>query len=128
MVAIYTAKDIGSAQHAGFAVMKVNQANIRMNSPELYTAFLDAVLWWGRKLPGQENEPTFTGRLKDIRLPTLAIAGDNDYFIPSSFSKMISDRVPGARYAEVHSGGHIPFIEKPQESASLVLDFIKSLA
>ena len=115
------------ATDAGFAVMKGNQANIRMNSPELYTAFLDAVLWWGRKLPGQEKEPLFTSRLKDIKLPTLVVAGDNDYFIPSRFSKMISDRVPGAKYAEVLNGGHIPFIEKPEDSAILVLEFIQGV-
>ena len=109
----------------GLAVMKANQANIRNNSPELYKAFLDAVLWWGRRLPGQEGEATFTTHLKDIRVPTLVVAGDNDYFIPAKFSKMISDRVPGAEYAEVHDGGHIPFIEKPAESSSLVLDFIR---
>ena len=37
---------------AGFNVMRANQANIRNNSPELYMAFLDSVLWWGRRLPG----------------------------------------------------------------------------
>lgn len=112
---------------AGLQIMQANQANVRNNSPELYTAFLDSILWWGRRLPGQERDPLFTTRLKNIRCPTLVIAGDNDYFIPASFSKMIADNIPGALYREVASGGHIPFIEKPTETANLVIQFLDKL-
>jgi pimeloyl-ACP methyl ester carboxylesterase len=109
---------------AGLQIMRANQANVRNNSPELYTAFLDSILWWGRRLPGQESEPLFTTRLKNIKCPTLVIAGDNDYFIPTFFSKIIAEQVSGAEYREVKNGGHIPFIEKPQETATLVIDFL----
>ncbi len=111
----------------GLELMRVNQANIRNNSPELYTAFLDSILWWGRKLPGQEREPLFTSRLKNIKCPTLVIAGDNDYFIPAFFSKVIAENIPGAIYREVRGGGHIPFIEKPRETAELVTEFLHRL-
>lgn len=110
----------------GFAIMRANQDNIRHNSPQLYTAFLDSILWWGRRLPGQEKEPLFTARLKNIACPTLAAAGDNDYYIPASFTRKIADHVRGAVYAEIRHGGHIPFIEKPRETADLVLDFIRT--
>ncbi len=109
----------------GYAIMQANQASIRTNSPALYTAFLDSILWWGRRLPGQEGEPLFTTRLGNITCPTLAAAGDNDYYIPASFTKQIADHVRGAVYAEIRHGGHIPFIEKPSETAALVLDFIR---
>jgi 3-oxoadipate enol-lactonase len=52
------------------------------------------------------------------------IAGDNDYFIPTFFSKIIAENIPAAEYREVKSGGHIPFIEKPQETAALVTAFL----
>lgn len=112
---------------AGFAVMRGNQANIRNNTAELYTAFLDAILWWGRRLPGQKDEPLFTTRLKNIKAATLIVAGDNDYFIPAKFSRLIAENIDGAEYAEVLSGGHIPFIEKPEETSQLVLRFLSSL-
>lgn len=112
---------------AGLKVMQANQANIQNNTAELYIAFLDSILYWGRKMPGQEKEPLFTSRLKNIKCPTLVIAGDNDYFIPASFSKMIAEHIPGAHYREVKSGGHIPFIEKPQETAALVREFLATL-
>ena len=82
-------------------------------------------MWWGRKLPGQEREPIFTTRLKNIKCPTLVIASDNDYFIPTFFSKIIADNILGAVYAEVKNGGHIPFIEKPVEVTAMVADFLK---
>jgi len=113
---------------AGLQVMRANQANVRNNSAELYTAFLDAILWWGRKLPGQENEPLFTTRLKNISCPTLVICGDNDYFIPTFFSKMIADNIPGSVYREIGGGGHIPFIEKPTKTAATVLEFLGKLS
>jgi len=109
---------------AGLEVMRANQANVRNNSPELYNAFINSILWWGRRLPGQEKELLFTARLHNIKCPTLVIAGDNDYFIPTLFSKIIAENVPGAEYREVKSGGHIPFIEKPQETAALVTKFL----
>ena len=112
---------------AGLKVMQANQANIQNNTPELYIAFLDSILYWGRKMPGQEKEPLFTTRLKNIRCPTLVIAGDNDYFIPASFSRQIADNIPGSIYREVKSGGHIPFIEKPQETAALVKEFLATV-
>jgi pimeloyl-ACP methyl ester carboxylesterase len=109
---------------AGLEVMRANQANVRNNSPELYNAFLNSILWWGRRLPGQEKESLFTTRLQNIKCPTLVIAGDNDYFIPTFFSKIIAENIPAAEYREVKSGGHIPFIEKPQETAALVTAFL----
>ncbi len=109
----------------GLAIMRANQENIRANPPELYTAFLDSILWWGRRLPGQEAEPLYTEKIRAVTCPTLVLAGDNDYFIPAKFSKIIADAVPGAVYAEIAGGGHIPFIEKPEETAAAVIAFLK---
>ncbi len=41
---------------------------------------------------------------------------------------MILNRIPNARYAEIHGGGHIPFIERPDAIASVVIGFLGSLA
>jgi pimeloyl-ACP methyl ester carboxylesterase len=111
----------------GLAIMQANQANIQSNSPELYTAFLDAILNWGRRQPGQEGETLYTELVAGITCPTLVIVGDNDSFIPASFSKKIAEAIPGAAYAEVHDGGHIPFIEKPAETAALVKNFLTEI-
>lgn len=111
----------------GLRIMQANQASVKANSPELYTAFIDAVLLWGKRMQHQSGEALMTAAIKAIRCPTLCIAGDNDYFIPASFTKLIAASIPGARYAEVAKGGHIPFIEKPQETAAIVNAFLKTL-
>ena len=111
----------------GLAVMRANQENVRANDPGLYTAFLDSILRWGRRLPGQEDEPLWTEKIRGIACPTLVLTGDNDYFIPAKFSRIIADTVPGAAYLEIPGGGHIPFIEKPAETAEAVLAFLGGL-
>ena len=111
----------------GLAIMRANQENVRANAPDLYTAFLDSILSWGRRLPGQENEPLWTEKIRGVACPTLALTGDNDYFIPAKFSKIIADAIPGAVYAEIPGGGHIPFIEKPEETAKAVAAFLAGL-
>ena len=111
----------------GLAVMRANQENVRRNSPVLYTAFLDSILHWGRRLPGQEGEESWTAKIRGVTCPTLVLTGDNDYFIPAKFSRIIADAIPGATYREIPGGGHIPFIEKPAETAREVADFLAGL-
>lgn len=111
----------------GLATMRANQENVRANSPELYTAFLDSILSWGCRLPGQENEPLWTERIRAVACPTLVLTGDNDYFIPAKFSRIIAEAIPGAAYEEIPGGGHIPFIEKPAETADAVATFLAGI-
>ncbi len=111
----------------GRAVMEANKGTVRANSAEHYTAFIDAVLWFARRLPGQEKTASYIGELARVNCPTLVLAGDNDYFIPASFSKQIHRAIAHSQYAEIAAGGHIPFIEKPAETARAVLEFVHSL-
>ena len=111
----------------GLAIMRANQENVRANAPGLYAAFLDSILHWGRRLPGQEGEAPWTEKIRAVACPTLVLTGDNDYFIPAKFSKIIADAIPGAVYEEIAGGGHIPFIEKPAETARAVAGFLAGL-
>lgn len=108
----------------GYAQMKANQEIIKRNSSELYLAFVRSVLAWGRKLPGQENDEEFTTQLPKIKARTLVIGSGNDQLIPLSLSVKIAENIPGAKLHVMPDGGHIPFIEKPEEVTKVVLDFI----
>ena len=77
---------------AGFATMRANQANIRANSAQSYSAFVEALLKWGRCQPGQEREPKFTTLLDSIKTPTLVVTSDNDHLIPKELSDLIAAR------------------------------------
>ena len=111
----------------GYAQMKTNQANIRKNSAELYLAFVETVLAWGRCLPGQEEEPKFTTRLKNIKAPTLVLSSDNDHLIPLELSKIVADNIPGAKLEVMRGYGHILFIEHARETAAILKNFIAGL-
>jgi pimeloyl-ACP methyl ester carboxylesterase len=112
---------------AGYAVMRANQANIRTNSAESYSAFVEALLRWGRCQPGQDQEPKFTSLLSSIRLPTLVVTSDNDHLIPKELSDLIAARISGAKLAVMPGAGHIPFMEQPENVVRIVLDFIEGL-
>ncbi len=112
---------------AGYAVMRANQANIRANSAESYSAFIDALLKWGRCQPGQEQEPKFTTLLASIKGPTLVVTSDNDHLIPRELSELIAARISGAKLVVMPGAGHIPFMEQPEQVTRIVLDFVSGL-
>ena len=109
---------------AGYSQMKANQAIIKQNSSELYLKFVRSVLAWGRDLPSQENEPKFTSQLSKIKARTLVVGSGNDQLIPLALSEKIAQNIPGAKLHVMPDGGHIPFIEKPDEVTKIVLDFV----
>ena len=112
---------------AGFATMRANQANIRANSAQSYSAFVEALLKWGRCQPGQEREPKFTTLLDSIKTPTLVVTSDNDHLIPKELSDLIAGRIAGAKLVVMPGAGHIPFMEQPEEVVRIVLEFLAGL-
>jgi pimeloyl-ACP methyl ester carboxylesterase len=112
---------------AGFATMRANQANIRANSAQSYSAFVEALLKWGRCQPGQEREPKFTALVDSIKTPTLVVTSDNDHLIPKELSDLIAARIAGAKLVVMPGAGHIPFMEQPEEVVRIVLEFLAGL-
>jgi pimeloyl-ACP methyl ester carboxylesterase len=112
---------------AGFATMRANQANIRANSAQSYSAFVEALLKWGRCQPGQEREPKFTALLDSIKTPTLVVTSDNDHLIPKELSDLIAARIAGAKLVVMPGAGHIPFMEQPEGVVRIVLEFLAGL-
>lgn len=111
---------------AGAAIAQNMRQNIQKNDPKLYVGFLDAILKLGKR---EKNGPTppLTAQLSKIKVPTLVASADNDHFIPAKLSKIIAAEIKHARYADVPQGGHIPFIERPQAVAGVIVDFLKSV-
>jgi pimeloyl-ACP methyl ester carboxylesterase len=112
---------------AGYATMRANQDIIRANSAESYSAFVEALLKWGRCQPGQEREAKFTTLLDSIALPTLVVTSDNDHLIPKELSDLIAARIAGTKLVVMPGAGHIPFMEQPGEVVRIVLEFIAGL-
>jgi len=100
-------------------------ASVRRNSVERYLAFIRAILRFGRVEPGQEGQPRLTERLHEIRVPVCVVVGGQDILTPESQSRHIAERIPGAELHVIPGCGHITFSEKPEETGTLVRDFIQ---
>jgi pimeloyl-ACP methyl ester carboxylesterase len=127
-MALWTLSRTFLNSEVGYEQMLANQKIIKQNSDDMYLAFVRSVLAWGRCLPGQEDEPKFTEKLAGISAPTLVIGAPNDTLIPLALSELIAQRIPGAELRIMPEGGHIPFIEKPDEVTEIVLAFIAAHA
>ena len=64
------------------------------------------------------------GRLGQIGAPTLVICGADDGMVPPENSRQLAAMIPGARLELVAQCGHLPMLEKPEEVARLVLEFL----
>ena len=68
-----------------------------------------------------------TDRLAEIKAPALVICGDKDKMTPLDLSKQLQTQIPNAAMKLVSEAGHMVMIEKPDEVARAVVDFVHSL-
>jgi 3-oxoadipate enol-lactonase len=64
------------------------------------------------------------GDLSAIRAPTLVLAGSRDVLIPPENSLIIAEQIPGAIRKEIDGAGHLFWISHPQETLSILVDFL----
>ena len=65
-----------------------------------------------------------TGRLGQMTVPSLVLAGESDILIPVALSRRIHDAIPGSEWATV-TGGHACLWEHPASFNQTFLDFIR---
>jgi 3-oxoadipate enol-lactonase len=59
-----------------------------------------------------------------IAKPALVIGCTHDHMVPAAHARELAALIPGARCVEMASG-HLAALEKPEEFAALVLDFLR---
>jgi 3-oxoadipate enol-lactonase len=69
-----------------------------------------------------------THRLDDLRVPLVAIAGEQDVLTPPKFSQWLADRVSGASARILPRAGHFAMIEQPAETNNLLRAFVDHVA
>jgi pimeloyl-ACP methyl ester carboxylesterase len=74
----------------------------------------------------RKNEIT-QARLKELKLPTLLIAGSADLYTPPSISRMIAAEIPNSRVVVAPESGHSVYWEQPDLFNRAVLDFLGGL-
>ncbi|WOI55780.1 3-oxoadipate enol-lactonase [Palleronia sp. LCG004] len=60
-----------------------------------------------------------------LRLPALGIAGSEDGSTPPDLMRETMDLIPGSDFALIRGAGHLPCVEKPEEYAGILSDFIR---
>lgn len=60
-----------------------------------------------------------------LRLPALGIAGSEDGSTPPDLVRETIDLIPGSRFELIRGAGHLPCVEKPEEYARILAEFIK---
>jgi pimeloyl-ACP methyl ester carboxylesterase len=65
-------------------------------------------------------------RLHRIASPTLVVWGEKDNFVPRAHGELYAARIPSAKLAVVGGAGHSAHVEKPDETAKLISDFLST--
>lgn len=69
-----------------------------------------------------------TGRVSQIKVPTLVVTGSEDRVVPPESSKRLSELIPDSGFVQIEGTGHLPFIEKAPEFNKIVLSFLEKAA
>lgn len=67
-------------------------------------------------------------RVGEITAPTLVITGSEDRMTLPRFGQWLAERIPGARWVLVERAGHMVMLEKPDQVASAVREWLKAVA
>ena len=63
-------------------------------------------------------------RLGEIQVPTLVIAGHDDFLFPPESQALLAAGIPDARLRIIERAGHNPQSERPAETLAAVADFL----
>lgn len=80
-----------------------------------------------RALEAMRARPDSTPDLSGIRVPVLAVVGEEDTLTPPSEARRIAEGVPDGRLASIPGAGHLANLETPDAFNSVLLDFLDSL-
>ena len=69
--------------------------------------------------------PALARWLHRIKVPTLLLWGENDKLLPCAYAKAWQERIPGVRVETLAACGHLPHIEKADETAGRILAFLE---
>jgi pimeloyl-ACP methyl ester carboxylesterase len=72
----------------------------------------------GQSIGAHEFLPDF------VDLPILVVWGTNDMVIPARHSERAAELVPGCRIELFQGAGHFPHLERPDEFADVLRDFM----
>jgi pimeloyl-ACP methyl ester carboxylesterase len=69
-------------------------------------------------------DPPISGRLGEIRCPTLVLVGDEDVADMRAIASNVADSIENARLVTVRNAAHLPSLERADEINTLLLAFL----
>jgi 3-oxoadipate enol-lactonase len=70
------------------------------------------------------RDADFTATVSGIKVPVLALSGDQDGSTPPDLVKSTAGMIAGSRFEVIASCGHIPCVEQPEKLAGLLTAFV----
>ncbi len=67
----------------------------------------------------------FYRRLGELAPPALFVWGSHDCLVPPAFSRHVRQWLPGAEQVTIDHCGHVPQVERPEETNALLSDFFR---
>lgn len=65
-------------------------------------------------------------KLGDISCPTLVMTGEEDLIVPSRNAQIMAKCIPNAQIIKYSDTGHLAYVQKPEQVAKDIADFIQS--
>ena len=73
------------------------------------------------------RDADLTESTRALKLPVLCIVGDQDGSTPPDLVRSTAALIEGARFEIVAGAGHLPCVEKPEETAALIEGFLNDI-
>jgi pimeloyl-ACP methyl ester carboxylesterase len=78
-------------------------------------------------LRAMASRPDSVGLLPSLDLPVLVIVGSEDGVTPPDASRLMAERIPGARLVEIPGAGHLSNLEQKDAFNAALTDFLAGL-
>ncbi len=75
-------------------------------------------------LRGMATRPSSVKTLLRARVPTVLIAGTRDQIVTRNVRRRIADQLPPVFIRQIEDAGHMPMLERAEETSALMSDFL----
>ncbi len=66
-------------------------------------------------------------QLHEIIVPALVISGSDDQMTPAKYGRLLANELPNAQYHNLEGSGHYIMLERAEEVARTVQDFLQTV-
>ena len=123
---------VRSIEKSGLDLLKTawhDPTKITQETLDGYTEPLKADNWdralWDFTMASHDT--SLTSQLKDITMPIVVIAGDDDRIVPTANSIKLAGALPNSKLVIIRNAGHVPQEEQPVLFIQAVEEFLKNL-